>query len=57
MKLYYNPPETQEKVFFGKEAEYSPQNLIFSSVQLYAESIRAWSNHGSVLCLLSILNQ
>ena len=29
----------------------------YSKTLLYAESISAWSNQGSVMCLLSILNQ
>ena len=38
----------------GEMNSVSPVEIQFL---LYAESISAWSNQGSVMCLLSILNQ
>ena len=41
----------------GSEKQSSLEEDLSRYTLLYAESISAWSNQGSVLCLLSILNQ
>ena len=49
----------QNKILMNQGTWHYLKNSITShdGALLYAESISAWSNHGSIMCLLSILNQ
>ena len=54
------PRDSQDKSYPHKckKCLNRTKTILFSTYSLlYAESISAWSNLGSVMCLLSILNQ
>ena len=53
----YGGTQTNVQIVSPEKLDYEVAVFQWIDSHLYADSISAWSNQGSIMCLLSILNQ